>query len=128
MASFAQPYKARARSASDTKAAAEFRSAELISSSSAVATAPRATSPASLASAYRCWESHRGRRCAQAFFGVSPARTTEIVLRFLGGELRLTEAKVLDPDEEKYRAGEWGVRLFHTVLIPSEPTYMSGAV
>lgn len=56
-------------------------------------------------------------------FGVSPARTAEIVLRFLGGELRLAEAEILDLDEEKYRAGEWVVRLFHTVLTPFEPTY-----
>jgi predicted polyphosphate/ATP-dependent NAD kinase len=56
-------------------------------------------------------------------FGVSPTRTADIVLRFLSGELRLVEADVLDLDEEKYRAGEWVVRLFQTVLTPFEPTY-----
>ena len=56
-------------------------------------------------------------------FGVSPARTAEIVMRFLSGELRLVEAEILDLDEEKYRAGEWVVRLFQTVLTPFEPTY-----
>jgi predicted polyphosphate/ATP-dependent NAD kinase len=56
-------------------------------------------------------------------FGVSPARTADIVLRFLSGELGLVEAELLDLDEEKYRAGEWVVRLFQTVLTPFEPTY-----
>jgi predicted polyphosphate/ATP-dependent NAD kinase len=56
-------------------------------------------------------------------FGVSPARTAEILLRFLKGELRLVEAEVLDLDEEKYRAGKWVVRLYQTVLTPFEPTY-----
>jgi predicted polyphosphate/ATP-dependent NAD kinase len=56
-------------------------------------------------------------------FGVSPARTAEIVMRFLEGGLRLVEAEILDLDEEKYRAGEWVVRLFQTAVIPFEPTY-----
>jgi predicted polyphosphate/ATP-dependent NAD kinase len=56
-------------------------------------------------------------------FGVSPARTAEIVMHFLSGELRLVEAEIVDLDEEKYRAGEWVVRLFQTVLTPFEPTY-----
>jgi predicted polyphosphate/ATP-dependent NAD kinase len=56
-------------------------------------------------------------------FGVSPARTAEIVMRFLAGELRLVEAEILDLDEDKYRAGAWVVRLFETVLTPFEPTY-----
>jgi predicted polyphosphate/ATP-dependent NAD kinase len=56
-------------------------------------------------------------------FGVSPARTAEILLRFLKGELRLVEAEVLDLDEERYRNGQWVVRLYQTVLTPFEPTY-----
>ena len=56
-------------------------------------------------------------------FGVSPLRTAEILVRFLKGELRLVEAEVLDLDEERYRAGEWVVRLHQTVLTPFEPTF-----
>jgi predicted polyphosphate/ATP-dependent NAD kinase len=56
-------------------------------------------------------------------FGVSPARTAEILLRFLKGELRPVEAEVLDLDEKKYRLGEWIVRLHQTVLTPFEPTF-----
>jgi predicted polyphosphate/ATP-dependent NAD kinase len=56
-------------------------------------------------------------------FGVSPARTAEILLRFLRGELRIVETEVLDLDEERYRAGEWVVRLYQTAMTPFEPTY-----
>jgi predicted polyphosphate/ATP-dependent NAD kinase len=56
-------------------------------------------------------------------FGVSPARTAEILVRFLKGELRPVEAEVLDLDEERYRAGEWIVRLHQTVRTPFEPTF-----
>jgi predicted polyphosphate/ATP-dependent NAD kinase len=56
-------------------------------------------------------------------FGVSPARTAEVFLRFLRGELRLVEAEILDLDEEKYRAGDWVLRLHNTVLTPFEPTF-----
>ncbi len=56
-------------------------------------------------------------------FGVSPARTADILLRFLKGELRPVEAEVLDLDEERYRSGEWIVRLHQTVLTPFEPTF-----
>lgn len=56
-------------------------------------------------------------------FGVSPARTAEIVIQFVAGKLQPTEVEILDIDEEKYRAGEWAVRLFQTVMTPYEPAY-----
>jgi len=56
-------------------------------------------------------------------FGVTPARTAEILLGFLKEELALVEAEVLDLDEEKYRAGKWAVRSFYNVLTPFEPTF-----
>jgi predicted polyphosphate/ATP-dependent NAD kinase len=56
-------------------------------------------------------------------FGVTPARTAEILIGFLKEELALVEAEVLDLDEERYRAGEWAVRFFHNVLTPFEPTF-----
>jgi predicted polyphosphate/ATP-dependent NAD kinase len=56
-------------------------------------------------------------------FGASPSRTADILLRFLKGELHLAETEILDLDEEKYRAGEWVVRLYQVVLTPFEPSY-----
>jgi len=53
-------------------------------------------------------------------FGVSPARTAEILMAFLEGRLSLAIADVLDLDEEKYRQGEWAVRLYYAAQTPFE--------
>jgi len=60
-------------------------------------------------------------------FGVSPARTAEILLGFLEKRLTMAPADVLDLDEEKYRCGEWSVRLYHSALTPYEPTLTQSA-
>lgn len=60
-------------------------------------------------------------------FGVTAARTAEVLLAFLKGELSLAETEVLDLDEERYRRGEWAVRLYHAALTPHEPTYTQSA-
>jgi predicted polyphosphate/ATP-dependent NAD kinase len=56
-------------------------------------------------------------------FGVSTARTAEILVGFLEGRLGVVEADVLDLDEERFRRGEWFVRLYYAALTPYEPTY-----
>lgn len=56
-------------------------------------------------------------------FGVSTARTAEILMKFLEGRLASAEADVLDLDEERYRQGEWFVQLYYAALTPYEPTY-----
>lgn len=60
-------------------------------------------------------------------FGVTPARTAEILLAFLEGRLSLADVEVLDLDEEKYRRGEWAVRLYYSANTPFEPTYSQSA-
>jgi len=60
-------------------------------------------------------------------FGVTPARTAEVVLRFLKGEIGLADVEVLDLDEEKYRADEWAVRLYMSARTPFEPTRIQAA-
>ena len=47
----------------------------------------------------------------------------EVLVRFLKGELRLTDTEILDLDEKRYRTGEWIVRLHQTVLTPFEPIF-----
>lgn len=54
-------------------------------------------------------------------FGMTPARTAEILAGFVGGRLSPVEVELLDLDEEKYRHGEWAVRLYQTALTPFEP-------
>ena len=60
-------------------------------------------------------------------FGISAARTAEIIIGFLEGELALATVDVIDLDEEKYRAGEWAMRLFCSARTPFEPNYIQSA-
>jgi predicted polyphosphate/ATP-dependent NAD kinase len=60
-------------------------------------------------------------------FGVNPARTAEILMGFLRGSLTAAAADVLDLDEDKYREGEWAVRLYHAALTPYEPAFTQSA-
>ena len=60
-------------------------------------------------------------------FGVSSARTAEIVVRFLLGDLTTAKVDIVDLDEEKYREGEWAVRLFCSASTPYQPSYTQSA-
>lgn len=60
-------------------------------------------------------------------FGVTPAKTAEILGDFLEGHLTLTEVEILDLDEDKYREGEWSVRLFGTAKTPYESTLVQAS-
>lgn len=60
-------------------------------------------------------------------FGVSTARTAEILAGFVQGRIGVSEADVLDLDEEQYRRGLWFVRLYYAALTPYEPTYTQSA-
>lgn len=60
-------------------------------------------------------------------FGVTPARTAEILLRYLMQEIGLASVEILDLDEEKYRRDEWAVRLYMSAKTPFEPTYVQTA-
>ncbi|TET90710.1 MAG: ATP-NAD kinase [Methanomassiliicoccales archaeon] len=57
-------------------------------------------------------------------FGMNPEATAEIVAEFISGEMDVAEGEILDLDEEKYRQGEWHIRLFGTARTPHEPTYV----
>ncbi len=57
-------------------------------------------------------------------FGMNPEATAEIVASFVSGELDIAEGEILDLDEEKYREGEWHIRLFGMARTPHEPTYV----
>jgi len=57
-------------------------------------------------------------------FGVTPARTADILLCYLTREIGLATVEILDLDEEKYRRDEWAVRLYMSARTPFEPTYV----
>ncbi len=60
-------------------------------------------------------------------FGISPARTAEVLDGFLKGELGLAEVEIMDLDEDKYRAGEWSVRLYYSANTPFESTLVQSS-
>jgi predicted polyphosphate/ATP-dependent NAD kinase len=60
-------------------------------------------------------------------FGITPARTALILMRYLAGEIGLARAEIVDLDEERFRAGEWSVRLYMSAMTPHEPTYVQTA-
>ncbi len=55
-------------------------------------------------------------------FGVTPARTAQVLVGYLRGDLELAPVEVLDIDEERYRRGEWSVRLYAAARTPFEPS------
>jgi predicted polyphosphate/ATP-dependent NAD kinase len=55
-------------------------------------------------------------------FGVSTERTAELIADFARGRITATSVDVVDLDEERYRAGEWAVRLYQSAATPYEPT------
>ncbi len=60
-------------------------------------------------------------------FGVTPAWTAGILIRYLTGEIGVADAEIVDLDEEKYRRDEWAVRLYMTAKTPFEPSYLQAA-
>ena len=60
-------------------------------------------------------------------FGVTPARTGQILLCYAAGEIGLADAEIVDLDEEKYRRDEWAVRLYMPARTPCEPAYVQAA-
>jgi predicted polyphosphate/ATP-dependent NAD kinase len=55
-------------------------------------------------------------------FGITPARTAEILLRHLMQQIGLATVEIVDLDEERYRRGEWAVRLHMAARTPFEPS------
>lgn len=60
-------------------------------------------------------------------FGITPARTAEILIRYVTGEIGLAHAEIVDLDENEYRRDEWSVRLYMSARTPFEPTYVQSA-
>jgi len=60
-------------------------------------------------------------------FGVTPVKTAEILRDHVEDRLTMTEVEILDLDEDKYRDGEWSVRLYATARTPFESTLIQHA-
>ncbi len=60
-------------------------------------------------------------------FGISPARTAEVLASFLKGEIGTAEVEIMDLDEDKYRQGDWSVRLYYSAMTPFESTLVQSS-
>lgn len=60
-------------------------------------------------------------------FGVTPAKTAEVLAGFVRGGLEPAEVEIMDLDEDLYRKGEWVVRLYDSALTPFEPTLVQAS-
>ncbi|MFQ6012967.1 MAG: ATP-NAD kinase family protein [Thermoplasmata archaeon] len=62
-----------------------------------------------------------GVKMHSAVFAVNPVSAGQILDRFLAEELPVGQGEVLDLDEERYRQGEWAIRLYGLARTPQEP-------
>ncbi|MGI0148339.1 MAG: ATP-NAD kinase family protein [Thermoplasmata archaeon] len=63
-----------------------------------------------------------GVKMHSAVFGLHPASVATVLADFVDGQAATVEAEVLDLDEDRYRHGEWVVRLYATATTLHEPT------
>lgn len=68
-----------------------------------------------------------GVKMYSAVFGVSPSRSAEILLGHIDGRMGLSDADVLDVDEEAFRDGRLDVRLYDSARTPHEPGLVQAA-
>jgi len=59
-------------------------------------------------------------------FAVTPVGAADTLLDFLQGRLDVAEADVIDLDEDRYRDGEWDLKMFGTATTPYEPNLIQG--
>ncbi len=57
-------------------------------------------------------------------FGINTNASAKILHEFVHGHLTIGEAEILDLDEDRYRKGEWNIRLFGIAKGIVEPTYV----
>jgi predicted polyphosphate/ATP-dependent NAD kinase len=60
-------------------------------------------------------------------FCVNPEATSEVIFAFTERTLSIGEAEIMDLDEEKYRKGEWSIKLHGIAKTLSEGNYIQSA-
>jgi predicted polyphosphate/ATP-dependent NAD kinase len=65
-----------------------------------------------------------GVKIHSAVYATNPKHAGELAGLYLTGRARLREAEVLDVDEEAYRAGRVGTRLYGTLHVPYRPLWL----
>ena len=57
-------------------------------------------------------------------FGVNTSATAKMLYEFINNRLTIGDAEIMDLNEEKYRKGEWNIKLFGIAKGIVEPTYV----
>jgi len=65
-----------------------------------------------------------GVKMHSAVFGINTSATAKMLHEFIEGTLTIGDAEIMDLDEERYRMGEWNIRLFCVAKGIVEPTYI----
>ena len=65
-----------------------------------------------------------GVKMHSGIFAVNPTAAAQILIQFLQGTYTLGDAEIMDLDEERYRHGEWNIKLFGVAKGIIEPTYV----
>jgi predicted polyphosphate/ATP-dependent NAD kinase len=65
-----------------------------------------------------------GVKMHSAVFGVTTSASAKILNDFIDNRLTIGDVEIMDLDEEKYRNGEWNIRLFGIAKGIIEPTYI----
>ncbi|MFO7678256.1 MAG: ATP-NAD kinase family protein [Thermoplasmatota archaeon] len=57
-------------------------------------------------------------------FGITASATAKILSEFISKRLKVGDVEIMDLDENRYRKGEWNIRLFGIAKGIVEPTYV----
>lgn len=65
-----------------------------------------------------------GVKMHSAVFGVNTSATAKMLHEFVNNRLTIGDAEIMDLDEERYRKGEWNIKLFGVAKGIVEPMYV----
>jgi len=65
-----------------------------------------------------------GVKMHSAVFGINVSATAKMLYEFVNKTLTIGDADIMDLDEDRYRRGEWNIRLFGVAKGIVEPTYI----
>jgi len=65
-----------------------------------------------------------GVKMHSAVFGINTSAASKMLHEFVNGHLTIGDVEIMDLDEEKYRKGEWNIKLFGVAKGIVEPTYV----
>jgi predicted polyphosphate/ATP-dependent NAD kinase len=65
-----------------------------------------------------------GVKMHSAVFGINTSATAKMLHEFVNNRLTIGDAEIMDLDEERYRKGEWNIKMFGVAKGIVEPTYV----